>query len=373
MNMSNIQKLSADELMKSVIQKIATGPTQSKDISREEAKQCMSNILDNKIDEVRTSIFLIALQMKRETDDENLGIHDAIIETTKTENISINNLVNIADPYDGFTRHIPSSAFIPPVLAELELPTISHGLETVGPKYGCTHHMTYKELGLNPNLTHDQNIERLLDPKIGWGYIDQSQFNNKLFNLMPLRKKIIKRPAITTVEVLVKPISAKKNHFVTGYVHKAYPPVYLKLARNAGFDSSIVLRGTEGGIIPSLSQTSKAFYYKNTNEDDQIEQYNPKKDCGIDQSIRAVEIPKNASTTSAVDKIESKIEPLDIAKESVKQGMDALKGKDGPMKDCIIFGASIILSKITGHDINHSKNEIKKVLDSGSAVERMKI
>ena len=71
------------------------------------------------------------------------------------------------------------------------------------------------------------------------------------------------------------------------------------------------------------------------------------------------------------DKIESKIQPKDIAKESVKQGIEALKGKEGSMKDCIAYGASIIFSKISGYDIHKSNNEIKKVLDSGSAFERI--
>ena len=73
---------------------------------------------------------------------------------------------------------------------------------------------------------------------------------------MNLRSEIIKRPLITTLEVLANPLISKKNHFVTGFVHKPYPPIYLMLARNAGFDSSIVIRGTEGGVVPSLRQKS---------------------------------------------------------------------------------------------------------------------
>ena len=53
--------------------------------------------------------------------DENLGVHDAIIESTITETTSCESLINIADPYDGFSRNLPSSIFILPVLAELRL------------------------------------------------------------------------------------------------------------------------------------------------------------------------------------------------------------------------------------------------------------
>ena len=93
-------------------------------------------------------VFLIALRMKRETTDENLGVHDAMIDSVKTFDVQTENLVIIADPYDGFTRNIPSSAFILPVLAEVGIPAISQGVvETVGPKFGCTHHSIFKLLG----------------------------------------------------------------------------------------------------------------------------------------------------------------------------------------------------------------------------------
>ena len=77
----------------------------------------MLDILDDEIDPVQAAIFLIALRMKRETMDENLGVHDAIIETTHSINIATDNLINIADPYDGFSRNLPSSIFLLPVLA----------------------------------------------------------------------------------------------------------------------------------------------------------------------------------------------------------------------------------------------------------------
>ena len=68
-----IKNLSPEELMKSVIQRVATGPELSKNISREEAKASMNSILNREVSDVRSAIFLIALRMKRETEDENLG------------------------------------------------------------------------------------------------------------------------------------------------------------------------------------------------------------------------------------------------------------------------------------------------------------
>src|SRR5208283_1939430 len=57
-------------VMRSIIKRIATGPELSKDISREEARQGMRFVLEGEVDPVQAGIFLIALRMKRETDEE---------------------------------------------------------------------------------------------------------------------------------------------------------------------------------------------------------------------------------------------------------------------------------------------------------------
>ena len=72
----------ANVAMRSYIQRVATGPEYSKDISFEEARDAMQHILDGTADPVQAGIFLIALRMKRETLDENGGSLQAIIDAS---------------------------------------------------------------------------------------------------------------------------------------------------------------------------------------------------------------------------------------------------------------------------------------------------
>ena len=72
-------------LMHSILKRIATGPELSKDISREEACAGMRLVLDAQVDPVQAGVFLIALRMKRETDDENRGVLEAIREAMRSE------------------------------------------------------------------------------------------------------------------------------------------------------------------------------------------------------------------------------------------------------------------------------------------------
>ena len=368
----DIKNLSSEELMKSVIQRVATGPELSKNISREEAKASMDSILNREVSDIRSAIFLIALRMKRETEDENLGVQDAMNENTSQITCALDNVINIADPYDGYTRNIPSSLYVLPLLAELGFPSFSQGVESVGPKYGCTHHKILKLAGFDVLLSDKEVCDKLENKKIGWGYIDQSIFAPKLYGLKDLRSEIIKRPVITTIEVLANPIKAKNTHFVTGYVHKPYPPIYLMLARNAGFDSSIVIRGTEGGIVPSLRQKANAHFYSNKDKNDELIEIEPGKDLDINQNVRAVKIPDEFEKKTKLDKIEIKVDAKEIAKESLKLGMDALSGTAGPMRDCIALSTSIILQHVSQQSITDCFREINDVLDSGAALERFK-
>ena len=53
-------------------------------------------------------------------------------------------------------------------------------------------------------------------------------------------------------------------------------------------------------------------------------------------------------------------------------GMAALSGTEGAMSDCILYGATIILSHVTNNNIQSCVKEIKQVLNSGSALKRLK-
>ena len=235
-------------LMRSIIRRIATGPEMSKDIPRDEARRGMRLVLDGAVDPVQAAVFLIALRMKRETDDENLGLLDAVLETTGTVTAPADDVVDLSDPYNGFNRSLPLSAFLPAVLAACGMPAVSHGVESVGPKFGATHHRVLAAAGAPVASTLREVSARLADPGVGWAYCDQSVFNPKLHALTELRSLIVKRPALTTVEVMAGPVRGRRRtHVVTGYVHKPYPRVYAMLARCAGFDSACSCAASRAG------------------------------------------------------------------------------------------------------------------------------
>ncbi|MEW5789149.1 MAG: anthranilate phosphoribosyltransferase [Pseudomonadota bacterium] len=358
--------------MHSIIQRIATGPELSKDISLDEARLGMQAILENAVDPVQAAIFFIALRMKRETMDEFKGILDAILQATRRVTAEVDEVVDIADPYDGYNRCLPAAPFLAPLLAELGIPAVCHGLEAVGPKYGVTARHVMRAAGVDVDLDPAAAAARLADPAVGWTYADQSRFCPGLHDLIPLRTKIIKRQAVTTVETQAMPIQGRrKTHLVTGYVHKPYPPIYAMLARHAGFDSALIIRGVEGGVIPSLRQAGKATRYDNHGEEYEID-VDPLA-IGIEQTARAVPLPDDLPKIEREDEVAIAVDIQATARAAAAAGLAALKGEKGATYDSLLLCASLIVHHVGKAATFKAASElVRAALDSGRAAARVK-
>ena len=349
-------------LMKSIIQRVATGPDLSKNIDFEEARDGMQAILRGEIDDVQSAIYLIALRMKRETMDENTGILAGILAQSDKQSVDVDELVDLGDPYSGYNRSIPISSFLPPVLAELGLPTVIHGLDSVSPKFGLTHRHINEALGLSVDHSTAEAKARLEDPSIGWSYIDQASYCSGLHDMVGLRNRVIKRTVINTVETLIGPLRAKKTHSILGYVHKPYPPIYAELVKSSGMDSALLIRGVEGGVIPSLRQKGLMVSYEGNVEQDRVD-IEPAS-LGIEQDMRAISFPPELDVHRDIPA---------LAQYTVKLGKAALAGEKGLFYDGLVLSASLILwhtKKVK--TLPEAADIVRSVLDSKKVLARLK-
>ncbi|MBI3775191.1 MAG: anthranilate phosphoribosyltransferase [Gammaproteobacteria bacterium] len=358
--------------MRSIIQRIATGPELSKDISQQEAERGMRTILDGNAHPVQAAIFLIALRMKRETDDEMRGVLDALLAVTQSVTAEVDEVVDISDPYDGYNRTLPAAPFLPAVLAACGVPAITQGVASMGPKYGCTHRRVLSAAGAAVDLPVQQAAQRLSDPRIGWAYVDQSKFCPALHALTDLRTLVVKRPVLTTIETSLRPISGKrKTHLVSGYVHKPYPRIYALLARHAGFDSALLVRGVEGGIIPSLRQAGKGYAFHDKGEEQDFE-INPES-LGIAQTTRGVPLPADLPQAARPgDDIAIAVDIDAMGRAAARAGIAALEGVDGPVRDSLILSGALCLHHLRRFPtLSAAANAVRAVLDNGAALARL--
>lgn len=348
--------------MRECIQKVATGPEYSKDLSEDEAYKATCALLHNEADPVQSAIYLIALRMKRETPAENRGTLQALLDSAVLSTAVLDEVLDIADPYSGCARSVPVSSFVPAVLAALEVPTVLHGVAEVGPKYGVTPHQILQAAGINVALSPAAATRQL--EQIGWTYIDQSQFAPQLHALIPLRGRMVKRQVLSTVETLLAPIRGRvRTHHMSGYVHKAYPALYADLARYNGLASALFVRGVEGSIMPSLQQAGRAFYYPS----DQVLQQRDvsPSDIGIQATTRAIPLPDHLAAAQAP-------QAQAVAKHTATLGLAALQGERGLMYDSLLYSAAIVLTHLgRAATMSIAAAQVRRVLDQGLAFARL--
>ncbi|HYP67762.1 MAG TPA: anthranilate phosphoribosyltransferase [Thiobacillaceae bacterium] len=355
-------------LMHSIIQRVATGPELSKSISRQEARRGLHAVLDHQVDPVQAGIFLIALRMKRETDEEVIGIQQALMDVTESVVAPVDEVLTLSDPFDGYNRTLPAAPFLPVVLAACGLPTVCTGMESIGPKYGITYRLVYRALGLDVDLTPAQAAARLGHE--GWAYCDQAQYAPRLHALKDLRKLMVKRQAITTAETQAMPVRGRaRNHFMTGFVHKPYPRIYALLAREAGFDSALIVRGVEGGVIPSLRQDARMFVYRDRGEEVQWD-FNAAQ-AGISQEVRAPLLPGHKEGAE-VEEDRTAFDATAMARTAAEAGFAALRGEKSATYDALVMGTALVLWGLGKADsLAGGADRARQALDSGAAKRRL--
>lgn len=358
--------------MASYLKRIAVGPEMSKDLTREEARDGMELILRRAVDQVQAAVFLIALRMKRESDDENRGVLDALRATTHAAGAALDDLVDLADPYDGFIRHLPAAPFLPAVLAACGAPAVSHGCRAMGPKFGLTHHRILAAAGAPVDLMPEQAAARLADPAVGWAYLDQAAFHPELHGLTELRRLIVKRPCLSTLEKLCGPVRASRTHLIVGYVHSAYERLLPLVARDAGYASALVIRGVEGGVVPPLNAQARVVSYREGGPDESWK-VDPR-DAGVDSSLRAAPLastPDEAAADESFDEATQERDLSHLAARAAEAGLDALKGHAGPTRDGLVLTAAIILRQAGRTEtLADGADLARRAIDGGEAFRR---
>ena len=350
-------EMSPENRMQSYLQKIAAGPKLSKDLTEEEAEDALSLILDGEVSEVRMGVFLIAARMKVETVPENIGYWRALQKKISPRKIALNNLLQIADPFDGFQR-IPYFGFYAiPILAELGMPTYGHSALPLPPKFG----ITFDDLLVNHYQFPKSGNGRIKKiEKFKFGYLSTADTHPTLENLRSIRTEIVKRPMLATLEKILMPLQAEsKNYLATTYFHRGYEVSLTEIGKLSEFDRVIVGNGMEGTTLFGVHKEAKIFIQNGDSE----AQPRTLKFSEMYQEETAKQIIESHEALKA---IESKREIL------AEMGESALKNGKGPAAIQIASQAAC-LSNLS--DIFKTPQEgfdaALKVLKSGVCYEKL--
>lgn len=236
-----------------------------KDLSDDEATLGAEALFDPAVGEYKKASFLEAQRLKRETFIENKAFYNYMRKLVSPQTIDIPMLISLADSYDGVKRYPNYGLFTACVIAACGYPVLVHGIDTVAPKMGITHHQILKAAGKNPLITVEEACNCILDSEIAWAYIDEEIYFPELYALKEMRYEMVKRPFLATFEKLLQPIrSNTKNCIATAYTHAHYKEEVIKLIADLGdFDEALNIKGMEATTQPNLAKETPMAYLKN--------------------------------------------------------------------------------------------------------------
>jgi len=350
-----------DELQPLVPKQMTTDPflkiihrvIQHHDLSAQDFMMALEYLFNPAIPTPYKAAFLEAERLKRESEEENETCLLDFIHRSDHHRMDIPLLVDLANPYDGFNRTPNLSPFLAALLSSIGIPVILHGLASVGPKYGMTPLKLLKAAGQPISLPVSETLRRINDENCGWGYIDQQQSFPMLFDLLDLRKNMVKRPILSTIEKLLCPIYSTTRHLVvTGYTHPPYRQKSIGLYHHHPLiQEGIIIRGVEGSSQLPMDRRAPLIRINGQDVTETFvspDQYNIKK---YDRQ------PPQFDITVA---------------SNLQLGVDALQGTPGWAKDQLMYQALVIISGFDIKPIEEALSALCLSLETGMAFKHWK-
>lgn len=221
--------------MQEAIQKVVD----RQDLTQEEAKQVMNEMLSGKATQAQLGSFLTAMRMKGETLEELTGF--AAVLKEKAEHIAPNtnkyvDLVGTGGDRT-FTFNVSTtSAF---VAAGAGLPIAKHGNRSISSKSGAGD--VLEALGVN--ITADPEVVTKCVEEAGLGFMFAPSFNKSMKNVGQARKDMGIRSVFNILGPLANPSDAKC--MVVGVYDPALTELIAKAMSNLGVESGFVVSGED--------------------------------------------------------------------------------------------------------------------------------
>lgn len=240
-----------------LLKKVGSGTHTSKGLTRQEAYQATSMMLQSQATPAQMGAFMIAHRIKRPTPEELAGMLDAYDEFAAK--LTIQDLagdyapVVFGNPYDGRSRTVPVTVITALILAAAGVNVILHGGDRMPTKYGLPLVKIWQALGVDFagfSLAESQSF--LENTGIGFVYLPQHfpQANN----LVTYREQIGKRPPFATLELIWSPV-VEDIAIVSGFVHPPTEERFRKTFELREVSNYTTVKGLEGSCDLSRNRT----------------------------------------------------------------------------------------------------------------------
>lgn len=313
------------------------------DLTYEEAKQVMNEIMEGQASQVQMSSYLTALSMKGETVDEITASAAAMRShcVRLLHDMDVLEIVGTGgDGANSFNISTTSSL----VISAAGIPVAKHGNRAASSKSGAAD--VLEALGVKITIPPEKSTE-LLD-KIDICFLFAQNYHIAMKYVAPVRKELGIRTVFNILGPLANPAGA--NMELMGVYEEALVEPLARVLANLGVKRAMVVYGTDGL--------------------DEISMGAPTKVC----EIRDGEFLSYELTPEQFGFERCRKEDLEggTPEENAKITRAILSGEKGPKRDAVLMnaGAAIYLAGKAA-DIKEGIELAKEILDSGKAKERL--
>ncbi len=222
------------------IHAVGTGLKGNRDLSFDEAKDMMQQVLDQSVPSEQIAAFLLGWRLKPETTEEFRGVIAACDE--HITNFEVKNSLELGYPFDGKAKNPYIFPLVAKALEKQDLKLIIIGDKKQPAKDGVTTKEIVSQITLHPNVH----------------YFDRKDFFNKLHKLTEIRNRLGLRSGFNTIEKLSG--VAKSKYAITGIFHKPYVKKYAEIF-SSRYKKFALIQGNEG--TPELFSKSRLWMVEN--------------------------------------------------------------------------------------------------------------
>jgi anthranilate phosphoribosyltransferase len=317
-----------------------------KDLSIDESKLIMKEIISGEVSPVLISAYLVSLRMKGETVDEITGSAEVMREHStliKTKHSLVVDTCGTGGD-KSYTFNVSTiSAF---VVAGTGIPVAKHGNRAVSSKCGSAD--LVEALGIKLDIPSEK-IEKCLD-EIGIAYLFAPQLHPSMKYATPVRREIGIRTIFNILGPLANPARVKAQ--VIGVYDVNLVEVIINVLRNLGHTHAFVVHGVDGLDEISITGDTKVAELK----DGKVSIYHIKPE---DFRIKRRKLDEIKGGTK---------------EDNVRIAMDVLNGKKGAFRDMVLLNSSAAI--VAGGKAKTLLEGIKlaeESIDSKSALKKLEL
>ena len=242
--------------MQDLIAKIGKGAKASKDLTWEEAKQAMRQLIEGQATPVQVGAFLLAMRVKMESVSELAAFTSAAREYKAPLRIATRKPLIDVSSYAGKKDTFHALAGSAVVAAAAGVAVLIHGHEGIPERLSMA--SVLAALGVPIDLTPEQVAQDVASK--GFGYLDIALYHPPLAGFLQLRHELGVRSFFHPVAKMLNPARAPVQ--IIGVTH---PPYFEKTAEALNMLGSrrvIVLRGVEGDPELSIASATRLLDVK---------------------------------------------------------------------------------------------------------------